>query len=203
MLTALIGRDHQVVTGVALLRTSALNCQLPISNCRFEGKNPGATFSKSEIGNSTSPVPAPGVFNSEPGTRNPELATLVISHADIAHVRLGHVPEPDLQAYLDSDDWRGKAGAYNLSELQHRWPLTVTGDPTTVVGLPMSWLMAALAGWSVHPQSASGCRVQTPDCQLPTSNLGKAAPAPGFVSPNRQSEIGNSTSHAPREKGPP
>ena len=63
---------------------------------------------------------------------------------DVAHVRLGRVPEADLQAYLDSGDWRGKAGAYNLGELQGRWPMEVEGDPTTVVGLPMAKLVAHL-----------------------------------------------------------
>ncbi len=57
--------------------------------------------------------------------------------SDTSQVRLGHVTQDRLDAYTASDQWRGKAGGYNLFELQGRWPFTVTGDPTTVVGLPM------------------------------------------------------------------
>ncbi len=60
--------------------------------------------------------------------------------ADTVRVRLGRVSDDQLEQYLDSDRWQGKAGAYNLYDLQPHWPFTVTGDPTTVVGLPMEKL---------------------------------------------------------------
>ena len=44
----------------------------------------------------------------------------------------------ELDRYLSSGGWRGKAGAYNLAELEGHWPIRVDGDPTTVVGLPMA-----------------------------------------------------------------
>lgn len=70
-----------------------------------------------------------------------------VSWADTARVRIGTVAAAGIEAYLDSGDWHGKAGAYNLAELRDRWPFQVEGDPTTVVGLPMVRLKQALAGW--------------------------------------------------------
>jgi tetraacyldisaccharide 4'-kinase len=70
------------------------------------------------------------------------------SWSDTTRVRIGPVDQSTLAAYLDSGDWRGKAGAYNLGELQDRWPFEiVAGEPTTVVGLPMDRLRQALATW--------------------------------------------------------
>lgn len=42
-----------------------------------------------------------------------------------------------IDQYIDSGVWQGKAGGYNLSELTAIWPVEVSGDPTTVIGLPM------------------------------------------------------------------
>ncbi len=60
------------------------------------------------------------------------------SLVDTADVHLGEVPEAQLQRYVASDQWVGKAGGYNLIERQNAgWPITITGDPATVMGLPM------------------------------------------------------------------
>jgi septum formation protein len=64
---------------------------------------------------------------------------------DSAAVAVGHVPDADLAPYLDSGDWRGKAGAYNLEErLAAAWPIAYTGDPATIMGLPMRRLAPIL-----------------------------------------------------------
>lgn len=66
------------------------------------------------------------------------------SFADQATVQIGKVGNQQLARYLDSNDWQGKAGAYNLAELEDVWPISVSGDPTTVVGLPMRRLLPYL-----------------------------------------------------------
>ena len=71
--------------------------------------------------------------------------------ADCARVQIGPVPHALLAAYLDAGLWQGKAGGYNLFELQSQWPIAVTGDPTTVVGLPMKRLAAHLVRWLAQP----------------------------------------------------
>ncbi len=57
---------------------------------------------------------------------------------DRATVHVGSIKPAQLDAYLASGAWRGKAGAYNLFErLDSGWPIEFNGDPTTIIGLPM------------------------------------------------------------------
>lgn len=64
---------------------------------------------------------------------------------DSAVVRVGHISDEAIGAYLASGDWQGKAGAYNLSErIEAGWPIEYEGDPTTVMGLPMLRLVPML-----------------------------------------------------------
>ncbi len=59
-------------------------------------------------------------------------------------VWIGRLPEADFEAYLRSGAWRGKAGGYNLAELQDRWPFRLEGEASNVVGLPMNRLRDAI-----------------------------------------------------------
>lgn len=69
----------------------------------------------------------------------------VESFADTAVVRFGSVTDEQLDAYVATEDWQGKAGGYNLFDRQAAgWPIEVAGDPTTVVGLPMGRLIPML-----------------------------------------------------------
>ncbi|MEO1130849.1 MAG: Maf family protein [Planctomycetota bacterium] len=65
--------------------------------------------------------------------------------ADTSTVHVGALPSDAIEAYIDSGDWRGKAGGYNLSErIEAGWPITFDGDPATVMGLPMQRLIPML-----------------------------------------------------------
>lgn len=63
---------------------------------------------------------------------------------DITTVAIAHPGPQAFETYLAAGEWRGKAGGYNLAELKDRWRFRITGDPTTVVGLPMQRLAALL-----------------------------------------------------------
>lgn len=64
---------------------------------------------------------------------------------DRATVTWGDVPDDEIESYLDSGAWLGKAGAYNLEErLKAGWSITYEGDPTSIVGLPMEALLPRL-----------------------------------------------------------
>lgn len=64
---------------------------------------------------------------------------------DSARVTVGTVTQEQVRAYLATGGWRGKAGAYNLSErIADGWPLECAGDPTCVMGLPMKRLTPML-----------------------------------------------------------
>ncbi len=57
---------------------------------------------------------------------------------DEATVTMGAISDEAIEDYIGSLDWRGKAGAYNLSErIEAGWSIQCLGDPTTVMGLPM------------------------------------------------------------------
>jgi septum formation protein len=67
---------------------------------------------------------------------------------DRAVVRVGHVSDSEIDAYVASAQWRGKAGAYNLSErIAAGWPIEYDGDPGTIMGLPMRKLTGRLAAF--------------------------------------------------------
>lgn len=77
------------------------------------------------------------------------------SFADTAIVKMSPIPDHQLETYLDTNQWQGKAGGYNLADrLRAGWPIDVDGDPATVVGLPMRQLAARLERRGVVPRSA-------------------------------------------------
>ncbi len=66
---------------------------------------------------------------------------------DVTTVRIESPSAEAIEAYLAAGAWAGKAGGYNLAELEDRWRFEVIGDRTTVIGLPMQRLAAELASW--------------------------------------------------------
>ncbi len=82
---------------------------------------------------------------------------------DRANVTVGRISDAMVDEYIESGDWRGKAGAYNLADrIAEGWPITFEGDPGTIMGLPMRRLTEHLAHrWGVGdcqpPESASDC----------------------------------------------
>jgi len=76
-----------------------------------------------------------------------ESGTIVDLFVDRAQVCVGAIGDDAIETYLDSEQWRGKAGAYNLFErLEAGWPIEFDGDSTTIVGLPMTALAERLEG---------------------------------------------------------
>lgn len=70
---------------------------------------------------------------------------------DSTLLRMGTPSEKDLEGYLVSGSWEGKAGGYNLSErIEAGWPIEFEGDPTTVMGLPMQRLIPLLEELAVR-----------------------------------------------------
>lgn len=58
---------------------------------------------------------------------------------DRSVVTVGALSDEQIEAYLDSEQWQGKAGAYNITErLAAGWPIEFDGDETSIVGLPMT-----------------------------------------------------------------
>lgn len=65
--------------------------------------------------------------------------------SDRATVHVGTLTDAQINAYIESGLWHGKAGAYNLRErIDAGWPISFEGDPTTIMGLPMGRLATEL-----------------------------------------------------------
>ena len=61
-------------------------------------------------------------------------------------VRFKRLSRPELQAYLDSGEWRGKAGGYAIQGLAGAFVIKLIGSYSNVVGLPLAETAALLAG---------------------------------------------------------
>jgi len=56
--------------------------------------------------------------------------------SDFASVTFKPMTDAEIETYLDTNDWVGKAGAYQLYKSINPYVESVAGDPTTVLGLP-------------------------------------------------------------------
>lgn len=84
-----------------------------------------------------------GVCLLDPATNRRDVFT------DRATVAVGRIGDGRIRDYIASGGWKGKAGAYNLAErLAEGWPIEYRGDPTTIMGLPMSILPVRLEAFA-------------------------------------------------------
>jgi septum formation protein len=67
-------------------------------------------------------------------------------------VRFKRLSKEDLEAYLASGEWRGKAGGYAIQGLAGTFVVKMVGSYTNVVGLPLYETMSLLGGegYPVH-----------------------------------------------------
>ncbi len=68
-----------------------------------------------------------------------------IISSDTTYVIMRHLGEDEIEDYLDSQQWRGKAGAYGIQEVNDRFVESIQGSFSNVVGLPMELLTSMLA----------------------------------------------------------
>jgi len=65
----------------------------------------------------------------------------------VSTLRMTEFTDDELEQYLDSGDWQGKAGAFGLQD-RNDWIVLVDGSESNVVGLPMEllWKMLSFEG---------------------------------------------------------
>ena len=63
-----------------------------------------------------------------------------------SRVRFKRLSRGELEAYLDSGEWRGKAGAYAIQGFAGAFVIRLIGSYTNVVGLPLAEVAALLGG---------------------------------------------------------
>ncbi len=61
-------------------------------------------------------------------------------------VRFKHLSRPEIEAYIASREWRGKAGGYAIQGLAGSFVQKLTGSYTNVVGLPLTEVVGLLIG---------------------------------------------------------
>lgn len=65
--------------------------------------------------------------------------------AESAHVRFGEMSSAQIDQHIAQRGWQGRAGGYNIEEVAALgWPVSWTGDQTTIIGLPIDLLTPIL-----------------------------------------------------------
>lgn len=78
----------------------------------------------------------------------------VIAH-EVTHVTLRAMTGAELEEYLDSGAWTGKAGAYGIQDHGDRFVTRCGGSFSNVVGLPIELVGRLLSGFGVFPVAAA------------------------------------------------
>lgn len=71
----------------------------------------------------------------------------------VTSVRMARLSEGELAAYLDTDDWKGKAGAYAIQGPAGAFIPWISGSYTGVMGLPVHETARLLAAAGIGVQS--------------------------------------------------
>lgn len=110
------------------------------------------------------------ILQSLSGTRHEVITGVTLLDAEsgkreIRHARTGVVMKPlsekELNDYLATGAWHGKAGAYGIQDYGDAFVERIEGSFSNVVGLPMELLTSMLDEWGVKPRSSDEDR--TPD----------------------------------------
>jgi septum formation protein len=64
--------------------------------------------------------------------------------SDVTYVTMRAITPEEIQQYIDSGEWIGKAGAYAIQETADRFVAKVEGSFSNIVGLPMELLARML-----------------------------------------------------------
>jgi septum formation protein len=72
---------------------------------------------------------------------------------DVTYVTMTPMSPDQLDAYIASGLWEGKAGAYGIQDHDDAFVQKLEGSFSNVVGLPMELVRAMLKRWGVAPES--------------------------------------------------
>jgi len=62
---------------------------------------------------------------------------------DVSRLKMDNISDREIEAYLETEQWMGKAGAFGFQDGPD-WIHLIDGSPTNVVGLPMELLATML-----------------------------------------------------------
>jgi septum formation protein len=72
---------------------------------------------------------------------------------DVTRVTMRPMSDEEIEAYLDSGEWEGKAGAYGIQGTADQYVEKVDGSFSNVVGLPVERVLRMLAEFDIRPTS--------------------------------------------------
>ena len=76
---------------------------------------------------------------------------------DETAITMKALTDDDIEAYLDTGEWKGKAGAYGIQDRGDAFVMKIEGSFSNVVGFPMELIGRMLADWSrsdaKHPRT--------------------------------------------------
>jgi len=78
--------------------------------------------------------------------------------SDVTHVTMRPLTEADVDGYVRSGEWMGKAGAYAIQETADRFILSVEGSFSNVVGLPIERVGELLSACGRLPEKRGSSR---------------------------------------------
>lgn len=64
---------------------------------------------------------------------------------ETTNVYFRHIEEEELQAYLESNEWQGKAGSYAIQGSAKEFVVKIEGDYENIVGLPVTKIKELLS----------------------------------------------------------
>lgn len=70
----------------------------------------------------------------------------LVERVDVTKLKMENISDDELQHYLDSDAWEGKAGAFGYQDGPD-WLHVVAGSESNVIGLPMEQLREMLTAF--------------------------------------------------------
>ena len=88
---------------------------------------------------------------------HPNRGRRLIQH-DVTHVSMRSLSHPELDDYLASGNWRGKAGAYGIQDANDPFVEQIQGSFSNVVGLPLELLQRMLREFQAAEDANPGQR---------------------------------------------
>lgn len=70
--------------------------------------------------------------------------SIIHTFSDATDIIFKDLSEDEIENYLDSNEWKGKAGAYAIQGIASQFIKTIDGDLENVIGLPMYKLIPFL-----------------------------------------------------------
>ena len=83
---------------------------------------------------------------------HPATGRRMIRH-DVKHVTMRKMTDPEMNDYLATREWEGKAGAYGIQDEADKFVTNTKGSFSNVVGLPIDLVKQMLESFNPSPES--------------------------------------------------